>query len=285
MRIAFHHVSYSFMNNGGDVFVLFYIPQVSFEFHFLLQAYYKDLATDYNDFHIPKIRASVDALLPHLELRADDILADVGGGTGVFSHLVWQRGILKHRVLCVDPSSEMLATAAEQEGVEPVLASGEEFVTAEYMTKYGVTKLVFAFALHHVPDVTAVMENVAKLLPVGGKCVICYRVNPTLPYFSAAHNEFTSERYSSKKTEMMHFLSKVPNVNVATLEQPLNYKLRKSQWYMMLRNRFQTHLDAFTDEEIEEGIRELEETTFKGVEEEQLVAFCDVCTLTIISKN
>ena len=121
-------------------------------YYMYIQAYYKELATDYNDFHNPKIRASVDALLPHLDLRADDVLADIGGGTGVFSHLVWQRGILKRHVICVDPSSEMLSTAAEQEGVKPVLALGEEFVTTEYMRKYGVTKLVFAFALHHVPE-------------------------------------------------------------------------------------------------------------------------------------
>ena len=249
-----------------------------------MQTYYNDLAPNYDEFHSPRIQASVDALTPHLELRPDDILADIGGGTGLFSHLVWKQGILKSPVLCVDPSPEMLAVASRREGVQPLLTSAEEFVCQEYMTKYNVTKLIFLFSVHYTADVTRLLEKAAKCLPVGGKCIVCIRVIPTLPYFSAAQNEFKSEHYSKKKAEVLSFVSNTPHVEVSIHEQPLTYKMPKSLWYTVLRNRFEAHLEVFSDERIEDGIRELEETTFKGVGAEEQIVITDVSTLSVISK-
>ena len=157
-----------------------------------IQNHYQQLATSYADYHLPKIRASVDAILPHLDLKCDDVLADIGGGTGHFSQLVWQKHILKNPVLCVDPCAEMLAVAAQHEGVNPIQSSGENFLTVD-MTKLGVTKLVFAFSVHHLVDVTATLQRISQLLVVGGKCVICSRVNPTLPFFKAAYDQFVKK--------------------------------------------------------------------------------------------
>ena len=249
-----------------------------------IQDHYQQLATSYTDYHLPRITASVDAIFPHLDLKCDDVLADIGGGTGVFSQLIWQKHILKNPVLCVDPSAEMLAVAAQHEGVNPIQASGEDFLTVDNMTKLGVTKLVFAFSLHHLVDVTATLQRISQLLVVGGKCVICFRVNPTLPFFKAAYEQFIKKEFSRKKVEMLQFCPKNPNASSTILNVPLNYNIPKYQWYQMLRNRFETHLDAISDEEIEDGIRELEETKFKDMADSDMIAIHDVCTFLVISK-
>lgn len=184
----------------------------------------------------------------------------------------------------MDPSPEMLAVALQWEGVKPVLASAEEFVCHESMAKYNVTKLIFVFCIHYVADVTSILQNAAKCLPAGGKCLVCTRVILTRPYFSAAQNEFKSERYSRKKRELLSFESNIPTVEVTIHEQPLVYKMLKSFWYTAIRNRFETHLEVFSDEKIEEGIHELENATFKGVGSEEEIAITDVSTLCVISK-
>ena len=213
------------------------------------------------------------------------MLADIGGGTGLFSQLIWQKQILRNPVLCVDPSAEMLASAAHREGVNPIQASGEDFLTLHNMSKLGVTKIVFAFSLHHLVDVTAALQCISQLLPVGGKCIICFRVNPTLPFFKAAYEQFICEKYSRKKVEMLQFCPQNPNVSSTILDVPLKYNIPKYQWYQMLRNRFQTHLDAFSDEEIEDGIQELEKINFKDIADSDMIAIHDVCTFLVISNE
>ena len=83
---------------------------------------------------------------------------------------------------------------------------------------------------------------------------------------------------------MLQFCPKNPNVSSTILYVPLNYNIPKYQWYQMLRNRFQTHLHALSDEEIEEGIQELEETKCKDMSDSDMIPIHDVCTFLVISK-
>ena len=179
----------------------------------------------------------------------------------------------------------MLEGAARREGVIPIHLSGEEFVSSEYMNKYNVTKLAFSFCVHFIEDLPALLSSIETFLPSGGKCTICLRENPTLPYFSAAYTEFVSKKFSQKTIEVLEYSPKVPNVSVSILERPLHYKIAKSQWYKMLRERFQSHLELFSDESIEEGIAELEETKFKNLKDNDQILITDECKICVISKG
>ena len=218
-------------------------------------------------------------------MNPDDVLADVGGGTGLFSQLIWQKGMLKHPVLCVDPVSSMLKGTAQREGVIPVHMSGEEFVSSEYMKKYNVTKVACSFCVHYMGDISAFLDKITLFLPPGGKCTISFRTNPTIPYFSAAYNHFTSQKYSKKKAKVLEYSPKVPNVSMSILDRPLSYTIAKSLWYKMLRERFEEHLELFSDESIEEGIAELEETKFKNLKDNNHILFTDVCKMCVLSKG
>ena len=55
------------------------------------------------------------------------------------------------------------------------------------------------------------------------------------------------------------------NFEVEVSEEKIYVGLKKSRWYEMLRGRFQSTLSEFTDEEIEDGINELETGKLKGL--------------------
>ena len=48
-------------------------------------------------------------------------------------------------------------------------------------------------------------------------------------------------------------------------EVPVNYKVTKSFWYKRLRGRVFSTLETMTDEQIEEGIAEIERTKLSGL--------------------
>ena len=54
--------------------------------------------------------------------------------------------------------------------------------------------------------------------------------------------------------------------DVEVAEENIDFNVTKSKWYHMLRGRFNSNLTKFTDEEIEEGIDELERGKLKDLE-------------------
>ena len=49
-------------------------------------------------------------------------------------------------------------------------------------------------------------------------------------------------------------------------EEKVTYSYTKDEWYQKIRGRYRTVLELFTDEEIEAGIAELEQTTLKNTD-------------------
>ena len=50
----------------------------------------------------------LEIIMKHLDISENDMLLDLGGGTGRFASLVYEKGGLKYPVTCVDPSQDML---------------------------------------------------------------------------------------------------------------------------------------------------------------------------------
>ena len=125
-----------------------------------------------------------DLLLDNLPLEADDVIADIGAGTGYFSLPIAAR-VPKGRVLAVDIQQEMLDIIANRtksagiRNVEPLLATE----TDPRLPPGGVDLVLLVDAYHEFSHPREVMTGIVKGLRSGGRLVLIeYRgEDPSVP--------------------------------------------------------------------------------------------------------
>jgi SAM-dependent methyltransferase len=97
-------------------------------------------------------------------------VTDIGSGTGISTNMFLDHG---HRVLAVEPNTEMRAAAEQWLGKEPGFVSVNG--TAENTTlESGVADMVFAAQSFHWFDRPAAKREFARILKPGGATVLCW---------------------------------------------------------------------------------------------------------------
>jgi len=125
-----------------------------------------------------------DLLLDNLPLEADDVVADIGAGTGYFSLPIAAR-VPQGRVLAVDIQQEMLdiigrrTRSAGIPNVEPLLATE----TDPRLPAGDVDLVLMVDAYHEFSHPREVMTGIVRGLKSGGRVVLIeYRgEDPTVP--------------------------------------------------------------------------------------------------------
>ncbi|MCP4109308.1 MAG: class I SAM-dependent methyltransferase [Desulfobacteraceae bacterium] len=220
-----------------------------------IQSHYNSVSASYNDFFSDSYMQWVtDLIVKLLCLHPDDIVADIGGGTGSVSHLVFEKAGLKNKVLCVDPSDSMLAEAGKLKGVKTLCLDAHSFAE-DKSDKYD--KILVNGAVHHFADRILLWNRLSKQMNKNGRLLIITRPEtPFLPFFKAALTTFSTGQPASEllaaELEEAGF-----QAEVAVHSYSVNFE--KNRWYYLLRSRFMSNLHDFTDDEIEDGIAELEQ--------------------------
>jgi ubiquinone/menaquinone biosynthesis C-methylase UbiE len=152
--------------------------------------HYAKLAAKFEEYwaHGPAYVAwMAGCMLDRLELGPGDRVADIGCGTGLYS-----RGLAKlaGRVVCVDPSAEMLGRVADGESgaFETVCASIEDLVSGAHALPDDLyDAILLKEALHHVSDRDLALEWLAGTLAPGGRLlVVMLPPNLSYPLFGGA---------------------------------------------------------------------------------------------------
>ncbi len=141
-----------------------------------LLGHYANLAGTYNLLweHTPGFRDWMcRTVLELADLPLAPVVADVGGGTGIYAVGLMEELGDKAEIVVVDPSSEMLAKVPQRPGLSTVHSSAEEAPAA--LRSGGVPPLDLILvkeAVHHFSDRRSTLEGLAGLLGMGGVIVV-----------------------------------------------------------------------------------------------------------------
>ena len=98
-------------------------------------------------------------------------------------------------------------------------------------------------------------------MPTGGVCLVIRSSSTTLPLWKKAQTIFDpNPEYIQDFEQVFGAVNKTTN--------SFFFTIKKSAWISKLRCRIFSNFEEMSDEEIEKGIVELEETEFKGIDNE-----------------
>lgn len=210
--------------------------------HFNRIWYFSD---EYKDFVIGHI-------VRDLSLSEEDTLADIGGGTGTFTSRLANEAHLQ-KAYCIEPSPAMCDEAEKLPNITAICADAHAFLAE----KIPFTKMLLKEVIHHIDKREIFWKNVYESLPHEGKLLIITRPQHiAFPFFKAAKEVFARNQ---PPHELFETQLRECEFNVQTTLRSHTFTLPKESWYEMLRHRFMSDLGVFSDQEIEEGIREIEE--------------------------
>jgi len=221
------------------------------------QAHYDRLADRYDEnwaYGPDFIAWMTGCILSRLDLSSGDRAADIGCGTGLYAKSLAGQA---ERVVCADPSAKMLEQLPKDEAYVPVQASAEDVVSGDVRLPYERFDAVLVKeAIHHVGDRPAVLDGLAGLLAPGGRLlVVMLPTRIDYPLFADALELF--ERLQPDSADV------AAELRQAGLEVELTYdsfplSFSKERYLAMVRSRYMSLLSSFDDQQIEQGIAEID---------------------------
>lgn len=228
----------------------------------LVEEHYKNLSQNYDDYLLYSptfVRTLTRKMIQMLDLKEDDVFVDLGGGTGMYTKDILEQVPLKKTATLVDPFAEMLAQAESHPKIECKQFDGLAFSALE--GKYD--KVLMKEAVHHVEDKDLLFRNLFERLSPGGRLLLVH-VPPELDYplFQKA-----LERVRNWHADPEDLNRTLGNAGFQVAHEYLKYhhSIPKHKYINMVRTGYMTVLSSFSDEEIEEGIKEME-TNLAGKE-------------------
>ena len=225
------------------------------------QAYhYKSVAKEYDDAFLTDFEYynwSTDLIVKSLKLKKDDILIDLAGGTGFFSSFIHEKVGLNNKVICIDTCKEMIEKAKNYDNILTMCESASLF---SHKKKMKYDKIFIKEAVHHFENRTEIFTRIYNQLNINGIiCILTRPQNPEFPFFKAA-----IEAFEQSQPDYNIFITELKNAGFKVKMHQKLYplKIKKGHWFALIRKKFMSHLSQFNDEEIAEGLKELEESLF-----------------------
>jgi len=196
-------------------------------------------------------RSMLANIVERLRLDPSDRLADIGGGTGVYTRLLRETCGLA-RAWCVEPSRNMCLEAAKLDGIESICADADGFMGLDLP----FSKVLLKEAVHHIPARETLWRYLRDKLPAQGRLLIVTRPQDIrLPLFEQAKAAFRR-----KQPHHQTLLGELEacGFDAEVAFHPYAFSLAKDTWFDMVRSRFMSDLAGFSDAEIEAGIAEID---------------------------
>jgi len=226
-------------------------------------AHYERLAADYDrnwaygDTFLDWMTAEIVAAA---SITPPDRIADLGCGTGLFTRRMLASVQPAEPILCIDPSPAMLAQLPDDPGLQRVLASAEDLAAGpDPRIPWPLDVLTMKESVHHIPATAraATLAGLAALLAPGGRLlVVMLPTTLDYPLFPAALRRY--EELQPDPADIERFLG-AAGLTTRLTYSGFDLSLPRERYLSMVRERYMSLLSLFDDEEIEAGIREIEQ--------------------------
>jgi ubiquinone/menaquinone biosynthesis C-methylase UbiE len=223
----------------------------------IIDRHYDNLADNYDLFlkYSPDfIRRLTRKMIERLQLREDDRLVDLGGGTGIYALDMLEQVPLRQPVLLVDYSGAMLARAPADSRLEPLEMGGLEFACRE--GRYD--KILIKETVHHIEDRARLFAELHERLSPGGRLLLVH-IPPRIDYplFRAAIKR--SLGWHADPDQLVRHLE-ASGFAVERETFVYCHRLPKEVYFRMVRGRYMSLISSFSDRELEEGLEEMTAT-------------------------
>jgi trans-aconitate methyltransferase len=223
----------------------------------VLDKHYRRIANRYSDYlsysddFVPTLAAKMAEML---RLQEDDVLVDLGGGSGIYTAALLDQVELREPVVLVDYFAEMLEQVPDDLPVEKVNMDALAF--ASEPRRYD--KVLIKETVHHIDDRPLLMRRLYERLEPGGALLLVH-VPPELDYplFEAA-----LERAKSWHADPDELESQLREVGFETDRDAVDWRHRlpKQRYFDMVASGYMSVLSSFSDEELRRGVEEMAET-------------------------
>ena len=222
-----------------------------------IQKHYSNIAHNYDalwTYNPDFIKFVATNIVEKLDLQVSDKLVDLGCGTGLFTKVIYEQIQLQSPILCVDSSSEMLEQIPSNNNYNPLLMDAVEFSGKAK----NFDKILLKEMIHHVPDKNKLIANLFNSLNSGGIFLLIL-LPPTIEYPLFELAKKTYEEVQPNYTTIETIFKNVGfQTEISFVSYPLS--IDKAQYFTMVENRYMSLLSRFTDVEIQEGLKEMNET-------------------------
>lgn len=222
----------------------------------VIDKHYRRLGDSYNNFlyYSPEfVRTLTSKMKDKLRLAEDDLLVDLGCGTGMYAIDLMEQVPLAQRVIGVDPFEDMLRQIPEGASIEPVC----EDALAWSAKPGSYDKILIKETVHHIPQRRELFANLYERLNDGGVLLLVH-VPPWIryPLFQAALER--CKTWHANPDEMEVELAET-GFSVEREGLDFRHQIPKEHYFEMVRNCYMSVLTSFSEEELAVGLREMEE--------------------------
>jgi SAM-dependent methyltransferase len=240
----------------------------------VLDTHYTRLAKDYDDYlyYSPEfVRALTSKMIEKLQLKEDDLLVDLGCGTGMYSLDILKQVSLKQPVIGVDPYPEMLAKIPGDAPIKRLVMDGLEF--SRQPGSYD--KILIKETVHHIAERDELFANLYERLKPGGILLLVHvPPNVQYPLFQKA-----LERCLDWHADPAELTRQLRHAGFRVERDDIGFPhaIPKEQYFRMVEGCYMSALTSLSENELRDGLAKMEQK-YKDVEILEFIDHFDYLT-------
>lgn len=246
--------------------------------------HYQEIAEDFEDkwfFDKDYFGNLCQIIYKHLDFNDGNSFLDLGCGTGNFDQALLNLAKSKSTELKlpfygVDLSKEML----EKYNSRGENFKGTQSCISEYIASghFKFNKILLKEVIHHINNREVFFKELGESLEEGGHALVLTRPKKlNFPFFKKALDDFADSQPSVDV--FIEELGKA-GANYKILQESINVSMTKDHLFKMISGKFMSFFQSYTDECIQEGLKELKESL-----KEDTLYFQDTFHIIKIYKN